>query len=271
LMGHIVEHEFYMIDYNGKPTRWGRWNPEYVNAMPTNVGDRKITSSNITSMLQTAYHFTGKKKYKEKALELLNKYGYLQNLMRPMKEIGEAPDNATDLAKDLSDGWNHSDDEMYFLAYWGLYRYALNDTLKSKYKTAILDHWKIERPEKEAAWNFFTAITGVKQFDLKESVWYLQKYPLDMIEWKVNNSERKDVTFLPKNFRNQTIAEVLPPDELPINRHNSNRFDLDGGEENGSAEYSAGDIWLLPYWLGRYLKVISAPADTGCINSSLMK
>jgi hypothetical protein len=55
----------------------------------------------------------------------------------------------------------------------------------------------------------------------------------------------------------------LPPDELPINRHNSNRFDLDGGDENGSVEYSAGDIWLLPYWMGRYLKVISSPVASG--------
>jgi hypothetical protein len=263
LMQHIVDHKFYMIDWNGEPTRWGRWNPEYVNAMPINVGDRKITSSNIVSMLQTAYHFTGKKIYKEKALELLNKYGYLENLMRPMKEIGFAPGDAADLAKLLSDGWNHSDDEMYFLGYWGLYRYALNDTLKTKFKASILDHWQIERPEKEAAWDILTAITGVKQFDLDEAVWYLQKYPLDMIEWKVKNSERKDIVLMPKNFRNQTIEEVLPPDELPINRHNSNRFDLDGGDENGSVEYSAGDIWLLPYWMGRYLKVISAPITSG--------
>ena len=263
LMQHIVEHDLYMIDWNGKPTRWGRWNPEYVNAMPKTVGDRKITSSNIVSMLQTAFHFTGKKIYKEKSLELMNKYGYLDNLMRPMKEIGHAPEDAADLAKDLSDGWNHSDDEMYFLGYWGLYRYALNDTLKSKFKTAIIDHWQIERPEKEGAWNILSAITGLKQFDLNEAVWYLQKYPLDMIEWKVKNSDRKDIEFIPQNFRNQTIKEVLPPDELPISRHNSNRFDLDGGDENGSAEYSAGDIWLLPYWMGRYLKVIGDPANTG--------
>ncbi|WP_301927394.1 hypothetical protein [Ferruginibacter sp.] len=261
LMQHIVDHQFYMIDWNGEPTRWGRWNPEYVNAMPKNVGDRKITSSNIVSMLQTAYHFTGKKIFKEKALELMNKYGYLENLMRPMKEIGLAPGDAGDLAKLLSDGWNHSDDEMYFLGYWGLYRYALNDTLKAKFKASILDHWQIERPEKEAAWDIFTAITGVKQFDLDEATWYLQKYPLDMIEWKVTNSERKDVVFIPQNFRNQTIKEVLPPDELPINRHNSNRFDLDGGDDNGITEYSAGDIWLLPYWMGRYLKIISAPVN----------
>ncbi len=132
LMEHIVEHDMYMIDWDGKPTKWGRWNPEYVNARPIIVGDRKITSSNIISMLQTAYHFTGKKIYKEKALELMSKYGYLENLMRPMKTIGRAPDDADELSKDLSDGWNHSDDEMYFVGYWGLYRYALNDTLKSK-------------------------------------------------------------------------------------------------------------------------------------------
>jgi len=261
LMQHIVDHRMYMVDWNGEPTTWGRWNPEYVNARPKTVGDRKITSSNIISMLQTAYHFTHKNIYKEKALELMNKYGYLENLMRSMKEIGRAPADADALSKELSDGWNHSDDEMYFLGYWGLYRYALNDTLKNKFKTAILDHWEIERPEKEGGWDILTAITGVKSFDLKEAIWYLQKYPMDLIDWKVKNSERKDIEFIPKNFRNQTIKEVLPPDELPINRHNSNRFDLDGGDDNGSAEYSAGDIWLLPYWMGRYLKIISEPVS----------
>jgi hypothetical protein len=261
LMQHIVDHEMYLVDWNGKPTLWGRWNPEYVNARPKVVGDRKITSSNIISMLQTAYHFTGKKIYKEKALELLSKYGYLENLMRPMKDIGYAPEDADELSKELSEGWNHSDDEMYFLGYWGLYRYALNDTLKNKFKAAILDHWQIERPEKEAAWDIFTAITGVQHFDLPEAVWYLQKYPMDLINWKVQNSERKDIDFIAKNFRGQSIKEVLPPDELPTERHNSNRFDLNGGHENGNAEYSAGDIWLLPYWMGRYLKIISGPAE----------
>lgn len=261
LMQHVVDHDMYMIDWDGKPTRWGKWNPVYVNARPKIVGDRKINSSNIIAMLQTAWHFTGKNIYKDKAFELMNKYGYLENLMRPMNEIGRAPEDADALSKDLSDGWNHSDDEMYFVGYWGLYRYAFNDTLKTKFKAAILDHWQAERPEKEGAWNIFTALTGVRDFDLSEAIWYLQKYPLDMIDWKVKNSERKDITPIPANFRGQTITEVLPPDELRISRHNSNRFDLDGGDDNGGQEYSAGDIWLLPYWMGRYLKVISEPAS----------
>ena len=257
LMSHIVKHDLYMIDYDGKPTTWARWNPEYVNSFPTNVGDRKLNSSNIIGMLQTAYHFTGKEKYKEKALDLMENHGYLENLMRPMSEIGMAPEDADDWSKLLSDGWNHSDDEMYFAGYWGLYRYALNDTLKAQYKEAIIDHWEAERPEKDGAWNIFTAMVGIEKFDLKEAIWYLQEYPLDLINWKVSNSHRKDLNFWTPNFRNQTLDKVLPPDELRITRHNANRFGLDGGG-NGNAENSAGDIWLFPYWMGRYLNVISA-------------
>jgi hypothetical protein len=258
LMSHIVKNDFYLIDYDGKPTTWGRWHPDYVNGFPTVVGDRKLNSSNIVGMLQTAYHFTGKEKYKDAAFMLMEEHGYLENLMRPMEEIGRAPENADDWAAMLSSRWNHSDDEMYYVGYWGLYRYAFNDTLKAMYKEAILDHWEAERPEKEGLWNIFTAITGTPEFDLEEAVWYLQEHPMDLITWDIRNSHRQDITLLEPNFRSQTTAEVLPPDERPIQRHNSNMFRLDGGG-GGRSEYSAGDIWLLPYWMGRYLGVISAP------------
>lgn len=261
LMSHIITNDLYLIDYDGKPTLWGKWNPEYVNAFPINVGDRKLNSSNIIGMLQTAYHFTKKEKYKEKAFELMEKHGYLENMMRPMEVIGRADENADDYSKMLSDGWNHSDDEMYFLGYWGLYRYAFNDTLKAQYKESILDHYEAERPEKEGLWNIFTAITGVGEFDLDHAIWYLQEYPLDLIDWSVANSHRKDIELIEPNFRKQTTKEVLPPDERPIARHNANTFTLDRKYGNGTGEHSAGDIWLLPYWMGRYLNVISEPAS----------
>ena len=154
----------------------------------------------------------------------------------------------------LSSSWNHSDDEMYFLGYWGLYRYAFDDKLKNMYKESIIDHWEAERPEKDGLWNLFTAMVN-DEFDLDEAIWYLQEYPLDLINWSVANSHRNDIKSVPENFRRQTIEEVLPPDELQIRRHNANRFGLDGGRD-GSSENSAGDIWLLPYWLGKYLEVI---------------
>jgi len=155
----------------------------------------------------------------------------------------------------LSGSWNHPDDEMYFLGYWGLYRYAFNDTLKAMYRKSIIDHWQIERPEKDGLWNLFTAMVS-NEFDLHNVIWYLQEHPLDLIRWDIKNSHRKDIEFIGENFRNQTIAEVLPPDERPVQRHNANMFRLDSSGSNGTSELSAGDIWLLPYWPGRYLGVI---------------
>lgn len=255
LMTHIVKNDMYLIDFDGKPTLWGKWHPDYVNSFPIQVGDRKLNSSNITAMLQTAYHFTGKEIFKEKALELMEKHGYLENMMRPMSIIGQSSDGSDDWSKLLSEAWNHSDDEMYFVGYWGLYRYAFDENLKKQYKQSIVDHWEAERPEKEGLWNVFTALVQPENFDLKEAIWFLEEHPIDLISWNVKNSHRKDLDLMEPNFRNQSTKEVLSPSETPIARHNANRFSLDGGN-NGMVEYSPGDIWLLPYWMGRYLEVI---------------
>lgn len=221
------------------------------------IGDRKIYSSNIIAFLQVAYHFTGKELFRNKATELIEKYGYLDNLMRPFSEIGRAPADADEWSKMLSEEWNHSDDEMYFLAYWSLYPYAFNDELKEKYREAIRDHWEWERPEKNPLWNFCYAMTGAIEFDLDESIWHLKEFPLDLIQFETKNSHRKDIEFVEKNFWGQTTTEVLPPDERPHVKHNHNFFDLDSGDRN--CELSAGDTFLLPYWMGRFLGVISAP------------
>jgi hypothetical protein len=264
LVDHIYENDLYLVDWNGKPTTWGKWNPEYTNGYPPEVGDRKLTSSNIVAFLQAGYHFTGDEKYKNKIIELFENHGYLENLMRPMSALGSAGNKEDDKieswAEMLSDSWNHSDDEMYFLGYWSLYPYAYNEELKAKYKEAIRDHWEIERPEKEPMMNLTYAMTGAKDFDLEETVWWLQKHPIDHISWRVENSHRKDIEMLPPNFRGQLTKEVLSPAEVGADKHAGNRFGLDH-LGNGSSAQTPGDIWLLPYWMGRYLEVISAPVE----------
>ena len=248
IMDHIVRNDWYLIDYDGKPTLWGKWHPDYVNGFPRQVGDRRLNSVEIISFLQTAYHFTGKEVYRTKAFELFEDYGYLDNIMIPIDEIGRVP------GIDLTTEWNHSDDELAFLSYWILYRYAFNDDLRTQYRKTIKGHWEAERPEKNPLWNFIYADTGAEEFDLAESIWSLREFPLDTISWSVRNSDRKDLQFLEPNFREQTTRHVLPPDERPMSKYNGNAFRLDGGS-GGRREFS-GDIYLLPYWMGRYLGVI---------------
>jgi hypothetical protein len=248
ITNHIVENDLYLVDCDGRPTLWGRWNPEYVNKFPREVGDRRLNSIEIISFLQTAYNFTRKELYKRKAFELLEKQGYLDNIMTPVTRLQRVE------GIDLTTEWNHSDDELAFLCYWNLYKYAFTDELREKYRQAIKDHWEIERPEKSPLWSFIYAMTGAAEFDLEEAIWTLKEFPLDTVGWSVRNSHRRDLDFLESNFREQTIRAVLPPDERPMGKYNANPFSLDGGE-GGYQEYSA-DIFLLPYWMGRYLSLI---------------
>lgn len=253
ILTHIIDNNYYFVDIDGKPTLWGRWNPEYINSFPETVGDRRLGSTTIIAGLQLGYALTGNVKYKIEAFRLMNDFGYLKNIQLPYQNI-QATQGVIHQGINLGDGgWNHSDDEMAFLTYWVLYKYAFNNDLKKKYTAAIIDHWTIEKPERNALWNLITLGTA-GTFDRESVFWHLREFPMDLIRWDVKNSHRKDIELLPPNFRNQYTKTLLPPGEKPIHRHNTNAFILDGGD-HGMTEL-AGDEYLLPYWMARYLKVV---------------
>ncbi|MEN8202438.1 MAG: hypothetical protein ABFS28_07570 [Bacteroidota bacterium] len=246
-MDHIIDNDWYLRTWNGEITRWGRWNPDYVNSFPVNVGDRRLNSTLIVAFLQTAYHFTGEEIYKEKAYELMYKHGYLENILRPAHVIGHVEGEM------LSDSWNHSDDEMYFLTVPALVRYAFTEELRQDYLKTVQSHWEIERSEKNPLWNFLYALAGGSDMDLEESIWWLREFPMDLISWTVENSHRKDLIRVEPNFRKQEYTKVLPRDERPMHLHN-NAYRNNGGND-GRIEYPPY-IFLLPYWVGRYVEAI---------------
>jgi hypothetical protein len=255
IMSHIVRNNFYLIDWDGKPTLWARWNPEYVNWYPPTIGDRRLNSAEIIASLQLASHLTGKELYRQKAFELMEKHGYLDNIMSSMRKIAPTP-GYVHLGHEMGDEWNHSDDLLAFDTYWVLYRYAFNDELKQKFAAAIKDHFDIEKVERCPLWSFVYASTGAPDYDLEGALWTLRNYPLDLIGWTVQNSHRQDLTRLSANFRNQQSAELLSPSERRVMRWNGNPFVLDGGD--GGHSELAGDEFLLPYWMARYLRIIGS-------------
>jgi len=253
ILTHIVRNNLYLIDVDGQPTLWGRWHPDYVNQYPPTIVDRRLNSAEIVAFLQFGHHLTPKDAYRDKAFELMDRHGYLANITNSMSRVRFTP-GFVFRGNDMGNEWNHSDDQLAFYNYWTLYRYAFNDHLRRLYAGAVKDHWDIERIERNPAWNFIYASTGASAFDLEGALWTLQNYPMDLIGWTVRNSHRLDLSFLPANFRQQQTEQLLPPDERPVMRWNGNPFVLDGGND-GQTEL-AGDEFLLPYWMGRYLKII---------------
>ncbi len=255
IVDHILAHDLYLVDVDGKPTLWGRWNPEYVNWFPHTIHDRQLNSAEITASLELAFAMTGKPRYRERAYDLFAKYGYLTNILSSMKLI--APTKGyVHQGNDMGDEWNHSDDELSFFTYWPLVRFAFTAELRAKYLAVVREHLEIERPERYPIWNFIAAACGVSDFDAAGSIWTLRGTPLDTIAWRVTNSHRQDLTKLPPNFMHREMKELLPPGERLIARINTQPFILDQGDDTTDFP---GDEFLLGYWLGRYVGAIGAP------------
>lgn len=251
ILDHIIRNSWYLIDVDGKPTLWGRWNPEYVNWYPPSIGDRRLNSAEIIAGLQLAWTMTGRESYREKAYELFNQHGYLTNILSSMKLIRPTP-GYIHFGDDMGNEWNHSDDELAFFNYWTLYHFAFNRELRTKYAAAIRDHWEIERAEQYAIWNFiYSGCGGGRDCDAEGAVWTLRGTPLDTITWRIENSHRHDLTKLQPNFLRRQLKELLPPGERQFARINTQPFVLDGGDGGGIE--LPGDEYLFGYWLGRYL------------------
>lgn len=253
IAAHIVRNNYALVDVDGQPTLWGRWNPEYVNAYPSTVGDRRLNSAEMIAFLQLAFRLTGKELYRERAYDLFDRHGYLRNITNSMALLRPTP-GVVYQGNDMGSEWNHSDDQLAFYNYWTLFRYGFDDSLRRLYALAIRDHWQLERVERNPSWNFIHAMSGAPQPDLEGAVWTLRNYPLDLVTWTVQNSHRRDLNRLSLNFRRQETSELLPPDERPLQRWNGNPFTLDGGD--GGHTELAGDEFLLPYWMGRFLRLI---------------
>jgi len=255
IIEHILAHDYYLVDVDGKPTLWGRWNPEYVNWFPLSIHDRRLNSAEMTAMLQLAFTMTGNRRYRDTAENLFNRHGYLTNILSSMKQITFTPGYLHE-GNDMGNEWNHSDDELAFFNYWVLVRFAFNDELKSKYRAAVQDHWEFERPERYPIWNFIYAACGGKEYDPAGAVWTLRGTPCDTLNWPVRNSHRGDITRREENFMKRELVELLPPGERLIARINTQPFILDAGD--GLTDFP-GDEYLLGYWLGRYVGAIAAP------------
>jgi hypothetical protein len=244
LTNHILDHNYQLVDVDGQKTRWGWWGPEAIWEDPDETGLRAL---HILSHLRVAIHLTAdssfRAKYQRAYDDLIRTHKY-HLLTRNQKIM--VPGHI-----------NHSDDELAFLSYYPLLRYEDDPALLDVYRQSLERSWQIERPERNPLWNFiYAAGTSAKEFDRAESIGTLREIPMDLVQWDVRNSRRLDVAVDPMNdrFKRKQALIVLPYDELPMSKWNGNPYALDGG--NGGQSEDDGAYFLLPYWMGRYHKLI---------------
>jgi hypothetical protein len=239
IMDHIIEHGYYLVDLDGKPTLWGFWAPEKLAHEPD---ERALNSIQLLSFLKTAAHLTGDSRYEKEYRKVALDFKYADWLTR---------------LEEFRQELNYSDEELAMLPYYSILKYEKDPNLLRAYRSGLDAWWKNIQREANPLWTFIYLNGQPKaQVDLPAAVWTLYRMPMDTIEWTVRNSQRADIQWAPAadRFRHREALTLLPPDERPVMKWNSNPFVVDGGH-GGRAE-DDGAAFLLPYWMGRYHKFI---------------
>ncbi len=235
IMGHIVEHQYNLIDLDGKPTRWGWWGPERLKQ---ESDEYPLNSLQLLSFLKTTAHITGDPRFQSEYKKVATELNYID-------WITHLDEYRTHL--------NYSDEELAMLPYYCAFKYEQDPALLSGYRKGVEQWWKNIQREANPLWTFIY-LTGQPEahVDLSTAVWTLYRMPMDTIEYTVQNSNRPDLLWAAgrDRFRRREVLNLLPPDERPVMKWNGNPFVVDGGA--GGHGEDDGAAFLLPYWMGRY-------------------
>jgi hypothetical protein len=244
IVGGIVDAGYILVDVDGKGTEWGNWSPDSLNGDPTWREERSGNSIEMISYLCAAYHVTHKDSYRTAAQYLLDRCGYESNILNTRFDT---PSERT-----------HINDELLSMVFPNLLTHPLTPQIQRAGQAAARQWHATCARDHVPFYDFaYTRFSGLAA-PTEPAVEVLRDWPLDWIEWTVDNTGRDDVA------RDTTpggdpglLTRQLPRSEIGISMWDQEPRRAVIGR-NGDREEKPTD-WLLAYWMGRYYGLIAAP------------
>ncbi len=240
-MDYVIDNGFVLKDIDGTHTKWAVWSPDLFNHDPDWAAERGINSLEMLSYLKVAYHVSGNRKYERVYRELIEKHHFAENARH---------------AKVYNPSWRtHIDDGLLPLVYLALFLYEKDPNLIKIYQES-LDWWyRGVRRDRMPLVDFVYALCTGKPAQLEETLFSLRDAPLDLINWRVDNSRREDLHLVhSETFESFQTDRWLPPSERGWGHNPWDPVQGDGGYSEKDANW-----WMLGYWLGRAYGFIGPP------------
>jgi hypothetical protein len=243
ITSHIIDNGWVLRDMDGKPTRWGRWDPDYL-LKPYGYEARGLNGMEAQTYVHTALALAGDAKYRA-GLDQLLKWRYHTYTVR--QKLTFPPDTVVP--------W---DDELAFRCYLPLITYAKDADLRAIYLRSIERHWEVMRMQKLPFFNFiYGALTG-NDCEAPQAVQHLREWPLDLVNMTYRNSHRADLRPEPGYTAYGGGIRAMSPRETTAMWGSRSALEFDGGSGGRGCTPPVG--WLEDYWMGRYYGFIEAPS-----------
>ena len=241
IMDYLIENNYNFIDIDGKPTRWAVWSPDKLNRDPDWAPERYLNSFELLAFLKFTYHVSGLEKYENEYQRLIKDEGYLENASK---------------VNHKNPAWEiYFDVPMAGYLFPILVKYETDPKLKKFYEE-LMDEWFEKQISGHNPMNNFTyCFARNKRVEIDNSVYFLIDTPLDLVDWKIDHTQREDINIVRKPILEEKQISVLPPaSERAAVRWDKNPWAAIHGSSYAEREPV---FWLFPYWMGRYLEIIS--------------
>ncbi len=243
IAGHIVKNGWVLRDMDGVPTRWGRWDPDYL-LRPYGIESRGLNGMEAQTYVTTAFAMTGEPKFRD-ALDQLRKWGYPNYTVR--QKLTFPPESVV--------SW---DDLLAFRCYWPLLTYAADPNLRSIYMRSLERSWEVMRMQHVPWFNFmYGGLTG-NDCDSERAVQHLREWSLDTVNHSYRNSHRTDLAPEPGYVPYAMGTRAFSPRELMAEWESRSSVTEPDGHRGGRVVTPPAG-WLEDYWMGRYYGFIEAP------------
>ena len=231
---HIIDNGWVLRDVDGQPTRWGRWDPEYLQR-PYGFESRGLNSLEAQSYMWTALNLSGDPIFR-KGLDQLLAWRYETYTVR--EKLTFPPESVVE--------W---DDELAFHCLHPLITYCDDPQLRSIYLRALERHWEVMRMQKIPFFNFiYGGLTG-NDCEAEQAVQHLREWSLDTVSHSFQNSHRSDLATEPGYTPYMGGTRAISPREQSCTWGSRSAIQYDGGNSGAlPRRRSAG--WKIIGWEG---------------------
>ncbi|KQS33012.1 hypothetical protein [Dyadobacter sp. Leaf189] len=241
LVDYLMAHNLNLMDVDGTHTRWSVWSPDDLNRNPEWLPDRNQNSMEVLAFIKLAHFMTGQEKYQREYVRLIEKEHYLENMAQITSQ---------------NPAWF-----IYFDVMLQAYLYPIlirceTDPERLKFYKTHLEEWFTHRKgDHNPLINFIYNYTLDQKAELQNSVDFLTDTPLDLIDWPIDHRTREDIRIVRTPvLEDEQVSTLQPPSIRMTVRWDKNPWTAAGGNPEVEREPV---FWLLPYWMGRYLGMIS--------------
>ncbi len=245
LAKHILDNGWVLRDRDGQPTRWGRWDPDYL-LRPYGFEARGLNGMEAQTYMWTALRMSGKPIFR-RGLDQLIEWRYPTYTVR--EKVTFPPESVVP--------W---DDELAFRCFHPLITYCNDPHLQSIYLRALERHWEVMRMQKVPFYNYsYGGLTG-NDCESREAANHLREWSLDTVSHSYRNSHRADLATEPGYTPYMGGTRAISPRELASMWGSRSSIRYNGGNHGRSVTPPVG--WLEDYWMGRFYGMLKAPTTT---------